>query len=464
MNGAIADLSATELLRCYRKRTLSPVDATRAVLNRIESVDGGLNAFVLVDPAAAWAAARASEQRWQAGEPRGAVDGVPTTIKDMFLTRDWPTRRGSRTIAADGPWNDDSPLVARLREQGAVLIGKTTQPEFGWKGVGDSPLTGITRNPWDPEKTPGGSSAGAAVAAAMGMGALHAGGDGAGSIRIPAAFTGIYGLKPTFGRVPNWPGKLPGSITHTGPMTRTVADAALMLTVMAQPDARDWQALPPDFSDYTIGLGQGVRGLRIGYSATLGFAEVDAAVAVRAQVAAQAFADFGAIVEAADPAIGNPRPAFELYYAIRFAWLYDSLTEAQREMLDPGLVDMAQSGRRYSAREVLEADAYRNEMAPAIDRFFDRYDLLLTPQMPLTAFDVGLDFPPGMTSWLDWSPFTYPFNFSGHPAASMPCGFVGGLPVGLQIVGPRWREDLVLRASRCFEAVNPIVLPRRPQL
>jgi aspartyl-tRNA(Asn)/glutamyl-tRNA(Gln) amidotransferase subunit A len=462
MTDAIADLSATELLRRFRKRALSPVEATRAVLDRIEAVDGGLNAFVLVDADAALAAARASEQRWHTGAPLGAVDGVPTTIKDMFLTRGWPTRRGSRTIAADGPWDDDSPLVARLREQGAVLIGKTTQPEFGWKGVGDSPLTGITRNPWNTAKTPGGSSAGAAVAAAMGMGALHAGGDGGGSIRIPAAFTGIYGLKPTFGRVPNWPGKMPGSITHAGPMTRTVADAALMLTVMAQPDGRDWQALPPDGRDYTIGLDAGVRGLRIGYSATLGFAAADAEVAALTQAAAEALSGFGAIVEAADPAIGNPRPAFELYYTIRLGWLYDQLTEVLREMLDPGLVDMAHAGRRYSAREVLEADAYRNDMAPAIDRFFDRYDLLLTPQMPLTAFDVGLDFPAGMKSWLDWSPFTYPFNFSGHPAASIPCGFAGGLPVGLQIVGPRWREDLVLRASRCHEATNPIALPPRP--
>ena len=195
------------------------------------------NAFILVDESAALASARASEQRWRGGAPIGAVDGVPTTIKDMFLTRGWPTRRGSRTSPADGPWDDDSPLVARLREQGAVLLGKTTQPEFGWKGVGDSPLTGITRNPWNPAKTPGGSSAGAAVAAAMGMGALHAGGDGGGSIRIPASFTGIFGIKPPFGRVPNWPGRMPGSITHAGPMTRTVADAALMLTVMAGPDS-----------------------------------------------------------------------------------------------------------------------------------------------------------------------------------------------------------------------------------
>jgi aspartyl-tRNA(Asn)/glutamyl-tRNA(Gln) amidotransferase subunit A len=459
----IAYLSATDLLRHFRRGTLSPVEATRAALDRIARFDTELNAFILVDETAALAAARASEQRWRNGAPVGAVDGVPTTIKDMFLTRGWPTRRGSLTGSPDGPWNDDSPLVARLREQGAVLLGKTTQPEFGWKGVGDSPLTGITRNPWNVEKTPGGSSAGAAVAAAMGMGTLHAGGDGGGSIRIPASFTGIFGIKPSFGRVPNWPGRMPGSITHAGPMTRTVADAALMLTVMAGVDTRDWQALPYDGGDYTLGLEQGVRGLRIAYSATLGFATADPEVETLAAKAAVEFSEFGALVTEKNPSIGNPRPAFELYYAIRFTWLYDMLTEAQREMLDPGLVAMAQSGRRHDARAVLEADIFRNEMTPALDRFFDDHDLLLTPQMPLPAFDAGQDFPSGRnyTNWLDWSPFTYPFNFSGHPAASVPCGFVDGLPVGLQIVGPRYREDLVLRASRAWEAAHPFTMPRR---
>ncbi len=461
MTDEIADLSAVELLRQFRGKALSPVEVARAVLDRIAAVDPVLNAFCLVDPDAALAAARESERRWLSGSPVGAVDGVPTTIKDMFLTRGWPTRRGSRTIPADGPWDDDSPLVARLRDQGAVLIGKTTLPEFGWKGVGDSPLTGVTRNPWNPAKTPGGSSAGAAVAAATGMGALHAGGDGGGSIRIPAAFTGIYGLKPSFGRVPNWPLKMPGSVTHCGPMTRTVADAALMLTVIAQPDARDWQALPPDGRDYLVGLEQGVRGLRVGYSATLGFARAEPAVTALTDKAAADFAELGAYVDHVDPPIGDPRPAFETYYCIRFTWLYDMLSPAQRLMLDPGLVKMADAGRRYSARQVLEAELNRHEMTQAIDRYFDRHDLLLTPQMPLPALDVGRDHLPGQSSWFDWSPFTYPFNFSGHPAASVPCGFVDGLPVGLQIVGRRYSDDLVLRASRAWEAAHPFAMPPR---
>ncbi len=231
--------------------------------------------------------------------------------------------------------------------------------------------------------------------------------------------------------------------------------------MIGQPDARDWQALPPDGRDYLLDLEQGVGGLCIGYSATLGFACAEPAVASLTNQAAAAFAEMGARVEDADPAIGNPRPAFEIYYSIRFTWLYDMLSQAHRLMLDPGLVEMAHAGRRYGARQVLEAERDRHEMAQAIDRYFDRYDLLLTPQMPLPAFDVGRDHLPGQSSWLDWSPFTYPFNFSGHPAASVPCGFVDGLPVGLQIVGPRYRDDLVLRASRAWETAHPFAMPVR---
>ena len=239
-----ADLSARELRHLYRTRQLSPVEATRAVLERIGRFDPTVNAFCLIDEERAIAAARASEARWHKGAPCGLVDGVPTTIKDLVLTRDWPTLRGSLAIERDQPWPEDAPATARLREHGAVLIGKTTTPEFGWKAVTDCALTGITRNPWDTGRTPGGSSGGAAVAAALGMGVLHVGSDGGGSIRIPAGFTGIFGLKPSFGRVPAYPASPFGTVAHVGPMTRTVGDAALMLDVLALPDHRDWFALP----------------------------------------------------------------------------------------------------------------------------------------------------------------------------------------------------------------------------
>src|SRR3982751_6789987 len=273
MTQDLCGLSATALLDGYRKHELSPVEVTRAVLERIEKLNPVLNAFNLVSDRAL-DDAKASEERWMSGQTQGLLDGVPVSIKDIILTKGWPTLRGSKTVDANGPWNDDAPATARLREHGALLLGKTTTPEFGWKGVTDSPLTGITRNPWNTQKKPGGSSGGAAAAVSAGMGALAVGTDGGGSIRIPCSFTGLFGLKPSFGRVPAWPLSPFGTVAHVGPMTRSVADAALLLNVLALADARDWHALPYDARDYRTGLEAGVQELRIAYSADLGYAKV----------------------------------------------------------------------------------------------------------------------------------------------------------------------------------------------
>src|SRR2546430_8564837 len=253
MSRDLCALSATELLVGFRKHELSPLEVTRAVLERIERLNPVLNAFNLVSERA-MDDAKASEARWMAGQPKGLLDGVQASIKDIILTKGWPTLRGSKTVDPKGPWNDDAPVTARLKENGAVLIGKTTTPEFGWKGVTDSALTGITRNPWNPAKTPGGSSGGAAAALASGMGALAVGTDGGGSIRIPCSFTGLFGLKASFGPVPAWPLPPFGTVAHLGPLTRRVADAAPMLNVLALPDARDWQALPCERRDWCFGL------------------------------------------------------------------------------------------------------------------------------------------------------------------------------------------------------------------
>lgn len=457
-----ADMSATELLDAFAAGALSPVEALDAALKRIETYNPALNAFCVIDYEGARAQARVSEERWRRKAPAGLVDGVPTTIKDMFLMRGWPTLRGSLTIDPSGPWDEDSPLVARLREHGAVFLGKTTQPEFGWKAVTDSPIHGITRNPWDSRMTSGGSSGGAAVAAATGMGALHAGGDGGGSIRIPASFCGIYGLKPSFGRVPNYPSKMPGSITHAGPMTRTVADAALMLTVMAGPDHRDWRALPSLHHDYRNDLAGGLAGLSIGYSPSLGFDCVDPDVTDLVASAARVMEDLGATVEEVDIDLTAVRQAFEVYYFARFVRLYRLLGEAERSKLDPGILEMVEAGHSYGVAELLDADALREELGGRMKAFHTKYDLLLTPQMPIAAFEAGRDVPSGgkFRSWLDWSPFTYPFNFTQQPAATIPCGRnPAGLPVGLQLVGDRYREDLVLRASHAFEQARPFAMP-----
>ncbi len=462
MKTDLCSLSATELLQLYRARKASPVEATRAVLARIEKLNPVLNCFCLVDARTALASARESEARWRKGAPKGALDGVPTSIKDLLLTRGWPTLRGSRTVDPKGPWNDDAPCVARLREHGAVLLGKTNTPEFGWKGVTDSALAGITRNPWNPKMTPGGSSGGSAAAVAAGMGPLTVGTDGGGSIRIPCAFTGLFGLKPSFGRVPAWPLSPFGTVAHVGPMTRTVTDAALMMNVLSLPDARDWHALPHDPRDYRVGLEDGVKGLRIAYSATLGYAEVEKEVAALARKAALRFAELGARVEEADPGFENAGPVFIAHWFAGAAALLRNLGAEQVKLVDPGLRDIARQGARIRTLDYLDAVQKRGQLGVQMNRFHEKYDLLLTPTLPLAAFEAGREVAHVLKEkrWTDWSPFSYPFNLTQQPAASIPCGATRkGLPVGLHIVGARYADALVLRAARAFESMVPIALP-----
>lgn len=460
MSDDIALFSATELLKLYRRKQLSPIEATRAALARIDRYNAALNAYCLVDAESAMAAARAAEDRWYKGEPQGLLDGVPTSIKDVVLTKGWPTLRGSHTIARNQPWDEDAPSAARLRAHGAVLLGKTTTPEFGWKGITDSPLTGVTRNPWNPALTPGGSSGGAAAAIATGMGALAIGTDGGGSIRIPAGFTGVYGIKPSFGRVPAAPLSPFGTVSHVGPITRTVVDAALMLSVIAEPDARDWHALPYDGRDYRIGLDGGVKGLRIAFSANLGYVPVDAEVAAIVAKAVDVFVDLGAHVEKVDPGFDNPLGTFTKLWFAGAANLTRAFDAEQRAVLDPGLAEIAAQGADISLMDYLTAVTERGALGQCMNLFHERYDLLLTPTLPIPAFAAGQETPSQSGRWMDWTPFSYPFNLTQQPAASVPCGLTrSGLPVGLQIVGPRYDDALVLRASRAFEALRPFLLP-----
>jgi len=452
--------SATELIALYRTKALSPVEATKAVLARIERFNGVVNAYCHLDPDGAIAAARASEARWQAGEPKGAIDGVPLGAKDNILVAGMPARFGSRLTGAD-PQGADAPAVARLREQGAILLGKTAMPEYGWKATSDSPLTGLTRNPWDTRMTTGGSSAGAVAASVLGMGPLQLGTDGGGSIRIPAAFTGCFGIKPTRARVPAFPASPLGTLAHVGPLTRTVADAALVLSVISAPDARDvyaWTAPAPDFQ---AGLDSGVRGLRIAYSPRLGYAkrihpEVESAVAA----AARTFEGLGAIVEEADPDIGgDPIGTWNTFWWPAMLYQLQAYGERWRELSDPALIAAAAQSTAVSVFDHLRAQLQRAQLHNAFVRFHQKYDLLLTPALPLPAFEVGELVPPSGewgTAWTEWSPFSTLFNLTTQPAASVPCGLTkAGLPIGLQIVGPIGADALVLRACRAFEQAAP---------
>ncbi|MEA2780216.1 MAG: aspartyl-tRNA(Asn)/glutamyl-tRNA(Gln) amidotransferase subunit [Rhodospirillaceae bacterium] len=463
MSQDIALMPAIDLVRHYRARTLSPVEATRAALERIARLNPRLNAYRLVDDKSALAAARDSEARWMKDEPIGPLDGVTASVKDLLVTRGWPTLRGSKAVDPNQSCDEDAPTVARLREAGAVLLGKTTTPEFGWKGVTDSPLTGITRNPWDDSRTPGGSSGGAAVAAACGMGALHLGTDGGGSIRIPASFTGIFGFKQSFGRVPASPLSPFGTLAHVGPMTRSVEDAALMLSVIARPDPRDWYAIPYDGRDYLDGLDDGIRGLKIAFSPRLGGHTVEADIARVVAEAVSLFRELGATVEEAEPEIGtNCGITFANHWFPGAANALRGFSAEQRALMDPGLCEIAASGARLPLLDYLASVKEREQLGVRMNQFHEKWDLLLTPTTPLAAFQAGVECPvmADGSRWTDWTPFTYPFNLTRQPAASLPCGFTAaGLPVGLQIVGPSYGDAAVLRAARAFEKLRPFKMP-----
>src|SRR5260221_7994659 len=338
-----AFLSARDLLSHFRARTLSPVEALESGLERLDADNPALNAFHLVDVEMGRAMAKASEARWLKAAPLGTLDGVPVPIKDTNAAKGWPLRIGSKTTSPD-PVDYDAPPVARLREAGAVFFGKTTTPEFGWKGVTDSPLTGITRNPWDPTKTPGGSSGGAAVAVSCGMAPIALGGDGGGSIRMPCGFTGVFGIKQTAGRVPNIPAPGVGTMTTPGPIARNVGDAALMLDVLAGADWRDPTALPPQDSDFLDRIEDGITGLRIGFSANLGYARVETEVAETVAAAVRLFEERGAFVDEADPGFADPRWALDTIWRVAYATTLRHRTDSQRPHLDPDLATMPGSG------------------------------------------------------------------------------------------------------------------------
>ncbi|MFC8916267.1 amidase [Streptomyces sp. NPDC057116] len=456
----LTDLTARQLLDGYARGDFSPVDAARAALERAEAVQPLVNAFVRIDADAALGQAAASAERWRRGEPQGRLDGVPVTVKDVLLQAGGPTLRGSRTTVPRGTWDEDAPSVARMRAEGAVFLGKTTTPEFGWKGVTDSPLSGVTRNPHDPSRTAGGSSGGSAAALALGAGVLSLGTDGGGSIRIPASFCGVFGLKPTYGRVPVYPASPYGTLSHTGPMTRDAADAALLLDVISGDDWRDWSHLGPA-RPVSPALREGVKGLRVAYSASLGgqvAVRPEVASAVRAAV--ERLAGLGAYVEEADPDVADPVDAFHTLWFSAAARLVQPLGREQRQWLDPGLREVAERGARYSALEYLAAVDARMALGRRMGRFHTSYDLLVTPTLPLTAFGAGVEAPHGSRRWTAWTPFTYPFNLTQQPAATVPVGADGdGLPIGLQLVAARHRDDLVLRAAHAlYEAGTALVM------
>jgi Asp-tRNA(Asn)/Glu-tRNA(Gln) amidotransferase A subunit family amidase len=461
----LAFMSATDLAVAIRSKKLSPVEVVEAVLSRIGVLNPRLNAYCTVTAETARAEARTSEAAVMRGDPLGPLHGVPISVKDLVITRGVRTTFGSRIYEANIP-EEDAPLVERLKAAGAILLGKTTSPEFGWKGATDSPLFGISRNPWNLDRTPGGSSGGAGAAVAAGLAPLAVGTDGGGSIRIPGSFCGVFGLKPTYGLIPVYPTSATGTLSHPGPMTRTVRDAALMLRVMAGPDDRDPLSFPSTGQDLTAGLNGEVRGIRVAWSPTLGYAVVDPEVRSVTEAAAKRFEDLGCHLERVDRVFDDPDPIWSpLFYGGIAGRLSDYMKE-WRDRMDPGLVQVVEEGSRISAVQLGKAAFARAAFTEQVRRFFSQYDLLLTPTLAVPPFAAGLERPPDdrAGSRLAWVAFTYPFNLTGQPAATVPCGFTkDGLPIGLQIVGRRLMDATVLQAAAAFEAAVPWA-DRRPSL
>lgn len=460
-------LSATELAALIRTKQVSPVEVTSAVLDRLEALQPTLNAFCLVAHDVARAAAREAEIAVMKGEPLGPLQGVPLSVKDVIFTRALRTTGGSRLFAEAVP-EEDAIAVARIRAAGAVLLGKTNTSEFGHKGITDNALFGITRNPWDPSRTPGGSSGGAAAAVASGIGPLALGTDGGGSIRIPAAFCGVYGLKPSWGRVPQHAG-FPGweRLSQTGPITRTVRDAALLLDVIAGSDDRDLDSLPREAGSYVDACDGDIKGLHVAWSPDLGYAAVDPVVLAICENAAAEFESLGCHVEVVNPGWENLEGAFITIVAAQLYAAWANELETSGSLMDPSLVKFLRRGATVSARDYLSAHTRVRTYWLEVLAFLARFDLLLTPTVAVPPFLAGESVPREIAghevSVLGWMPFTYPFNLTGQPAATVPAGWSAErLPVGLQIVGRRHADRTVLAASSAFEAACPW-RERRPE-
>ena len=456
-------MTAGELRSAYTTGAFSPVTAAEAVLRRIERLNNDLTAFVTVtgDEALRSAAAAERHLRGDTGDEAagGALCGIPISIKDLIPTRGVRTTMGS-LLLADWVPSFDTPVAERLRDAVAPLLGKTTTCEFGWKGEAGNRVVGPARNPWQPERTAGGSSGGAAAAVAAGLGPVAVGSDAGGSVRIPAAFCGVFGIKPSFGVIPAFPISPAESLAHVGVLATTVTDAALVLDVLAGPDARDRFSLPDTGVDYAAAVTGGVEDLHIAWSPDLGYAAVEPEVAELTAAAAAIFESLGCHVTEVVPGWDDPYPFLDVIWSAANAGRHLHNLDEVRHLIDPGRLEIVERGVRLTGPEVAAAHDAKAGFAETVRQFMEGYDLLLTPTLPTTAFEAGADQPGQVagrpTEYLRWTPFTYPFNITGLPAGSVPCGMSpGGLPVGLQIVG-RWREDItVLRAAAAFEQAAP---------
>jgi Asp-tRNA(Asn)/Glu-tRNA(Gln) amidotransferase A subunit family amidase len=458
---------AIELLHRIRQRHLSPVELMRAVLERAQQLQPILHPFMTLDVERALEGAHTAEAAVMNGANLGPLHGLPVSIKDLEQTAGLRTTFGSKFFEHNIP-EVDGVVSARLKAAGAIVFGKTNTPNFGHKDLTDNLLMPATRNPWNLERTPGGSSGGAAAAVASGIGPVAHGSDGAGSIRIPAALCGVFGFKPSFGRVPYWPNQdFWAARSHNGPLARTVRDAALLLETMVGPDERDPVSLDSPAEAYVAACDADLKGLRVAWSADFGYAAVEPEVRQLTHRAATQFAELGCSVEEPTPTWQDPAEWAALLWDYATFIRNASRVDEHPEWFEPSMLEQIDHGRGATASEVGQAFLARTALYEQMRQFMQPYDLLLTPQMPCGAWSLDgypkiIDGRPARTLF-DHLPFTFPFNLNGWPAASVPCGFTSeGLPVALQIVA-RWRQDaLCLRAAAAFEAAQPWARDRPP--
>jgi len=456
-------MSAVDILEKIRMQELTSQEITEAVIERIEKINPIINAFCTPTFELAREMAKSSDDKVNKGENLGLIEGIPTSIKDTFPTKGIRTTWGSKLYENFIPMEDDI-IVKRLKDEGCVILGKTNTPAFGFKGVTDNKIFGITRNPWDIERTPGGSSGGAGASMASGLGNLAVGGDGGGSIRIPSSLTGVYGFKPTFGRVPSHGGVTTGGVgTRTlvqrGPLVRFVRDAALMLDVLVGDTQEDRYSLPkPPFS-YLEKLYDTPQKLKIGFSMKLGFVDIiDPQVKESVLDSVQKFEELDWTVEKSNKIqFTNPQKVLRTYWFSGF-----QVASQAGNQVEEGIQKMTDVGSKFTLEDIKWADLQREIIYTTISRHFKSYDILITPTLACTAFKLGTDWAHEIDGkdvskdGLAWQPYTYPFNLSGHPAASIPCGWSkDGLPIGMQIVGKRLDDLTVLQVSQAFEEIAP---------
>lgn len=456
-------MTVAELAAAYRARTLSPVAVLDAVLDQAGRVQAALNPFALIDPQPARAMAEASAARHAAGAPLSALDGVPVALKDNVQVAGQARRHGSAMFRDARPETEDAPLVARLRAGGAVLWARTTMPDMGWKALNDSPLYGLTGNPFDAARTPGGSSGGSAAAVAANCGPLGSGGDGGGSVRVPAAWCGLFGIKTTHGRVPWLHDAGTGTLVAHGPLAKSVRCSAEYLAVVCGDDPRDAVSQGLKVPDFVAACGAGVKGLRVALSRRLNFAEAGRDAACLDE-AARVLRDAGATVTEVEPPLWNAAPTFRTIWDCAHGLTLSRIAPADLVRGDPGMLACGRRGWRTDAAADRQAGAEANRLMRALMAFMAEYDLMLCPMMPIAPFQGGhgLDTPDceNYPNWWDWTPFSWPFNLTRSPAASVPWGVApDGLPRAVQLVAPHFREDLIYRAAAVLEAAQPRPVP-----